>query len=197
VSRIRPATSAEVPALADLLAGIFRDDPMAAFPIPPSDAEPALRRFFAIYDGLAADEGWLWTIDADAAALWFPPGSTDAYRRMTELATAAMGEQPAGSEGVADGFWSWIDEHHPLEPHWYLDHVAVAEARRGEGLGSALIDHGLASAKADATPAFLITDRPANVPYYERRGFRVDASGVSPVGGPFLWFMRADPSRDD
>ena len=63
----------------------------------------------------------------------------------------------------------------------------------GIGVGSALIEHGLAFARRDGTPAFLETGRPGNVPYYERRGFRTYLDEDAPNGGPHIWFMRFDP----
>lgn len=41
-----------------------------------------------------------------------------------------------------------------LEPHWYLDHLAVASERRGAGIGSALVNHGVELARADGTLAY-------------------------------------------
>jgi GNAT superfamily N-acetyltransferase len=89
--------------------------------------------------------------------------------------------------------WEWIASMLPDEPFWYLDHLAVERGSRWTGLGTALIEHGLAMADRDGASAFLETARPENVGYYERRGFRVVADETVPRGGPHLWFMSHPP----
>jgi len=62
---------------------------------------------------------------------------------------------------------------HPEEPHWYLAVLGIAPAHQGRGLGSALLAGLLAQSDADGRPVYLETDRAANLPFYERAGFRV------------------------
>ena len=62
----------------------------------------------------------------------------------------------------------------------------------GIGVGSALIEHGLAFAWRDGTPAS--RDGPAGQRLDdERRGFRTYLDEDAPNGGPYIWFMRFDP----
>jgi predicted N-acetyltransferase YhbS len=89
--------------------------------------------------------------------------------------------------------WEWIADNFLDEPFWYLDHIGVDADHRGGGVGTALIQHGLAFAERDGVPAFLETGRPGNVAYYERRGFRTITDADAPGGGPHIWFMRYDP----
>jgi predicted N-acetyltransferase YhbS len=77
-----------------------------------------------------------------------------------------------------------------------LDYIAVDTQRRGSGIGTALIEHGLAFARRDGVTAFLETGRPGNVPYYEGRGFRTYLDEDAPNGGPHIWFMRWDPEAE-
>ncbi len=194
-SRVRLATLADIPALSASVARAFVDDPMATFPFGSADVETRLRQFFAAFESEAVARGWLWTIDAAGAALWFPPGSETGFQAMSDLAGPLVVPDDADELAIADldAFWSWIGTHHPDGPHWYLDHLAVDSAHRGTGIGSALLQVGLSRAAEDGVPAFLITDKSNNVPYYEARGFAVASEGISPVGGPHCWFMRADP----
>jgi ribosomal protein S18 acetylase RimI-like enzyme len=60
---------------------------------------------------------------------------------------------------------------HPAEPHWYLGTLGVDPRRQGRGLGQALLRAWLAEVDADAASAYLETDRPENVAFYERAGF--------------------------
>src|SRR4029453_3904367 len=91
------------------------------------------------------------------------------------------------------GFWDWIEAHLPPEPHWFLDHLAVAPERRGEGLGAGLVELGVGLGGRDGVPAFLETARPHNVGFYERLGFRVVADEPAPRGGTGPGVPRFDP----
>jgi len=138
--------------------------------------------------------GWLWEADdAAGVALWVPPDGGERFLEI-ELETRDAIDAMTEDDGVRyRALWDWIEEHLPTEPHWFLDHLAVAPERRGEGLGTALVELGVGFARRDGVPAFLETARPGNVGYYERLGFRVVADEHAPGGGPRLWFMRSDP----
>jgi ribosomal protein S18 acetylase RimI-like enzyme len=67
-----------------------------------------------------------------------------------------------------------LDRLHPEEPHWYLGTFGVDPSRQGRGLGRGLLDAWLARLDAAGEPpVYLETDRPENVPFYERAGFAV------------------------
>jgi ribosomal protein S18 acetylase RimI-like enzyme len=159
-------------------------------------ADDRLRRvtaFFEAFDGRSAEHGWLWTSgDRAGAALWAPPG-TDAELDGITFSLDGLSELLGDAAERYHSFWEWAESKRPAERHWYLDHLAVDETRQGEGLGVALIEHGLAFARAAGEPAFLCTSRQGNVAFYERRGFVVEDAGEAPGGGPYVWFMRSDP----
>jgi GNAT superfamily N-acetyltransferase len=186
---IEPASKDRVPALASLLGRAFVDDPMIVWPFG-ADRLDVVTGFFLVFDELIAANGWLWEAgDGDGVAAWIPPGS-DAEMMDIDRALRHMLE---GAQQRHGELWEWIAERFPDEPFWYLDHIAVESDRRGSGIGTALIEHGLAFARRDGVTAFLETGRPGNVLYYERRGFRTFLDEDSPGGGPHIWFMRFDP----
>jgi ribosomal protein S18 acetylase RimI-like enzyme len=76
---------------------------------------------------------------------------------------------------------------HLREPHWYLATLGVDPLAQGRGIGSALLAHWLADVDADATPAWLETDRQANVAFYRRVGFEV--ARRCEVLGTTVWCM--------
>jgi ribosomal protein S18 acetylase RimI-like enzyme len=85
------------------------------------------------------------------------------------------------------------DRHHPVEPHWHLGPVAVEPEVRRHGVGTRLVERFCEMVDADAGMAFLETDRPENVRFFERFGFvTVDEA---PVIGVPNWFMRREPAR--
>ena len=191
ISRAGPE---RVPALVDVLARSFADDPIVRWPFPTDgSAVEQCRELFRILDERFVHTGWLWEADDGAGvAMWVPPGAAERFVEI-ELETRVPIDAMTGDGGVRyRGFWDWIEAHLPPEPHWFLDHLAVAPERRGEGLGVALVELGTGFARRDGVPAFLETARPENVGFYERIGFRVVADEPAPGDGPRLWFMRFD-----
>lgn len=191
---IERATSDRVPALAAMLGRAFADDPMFLWPLGAESTREHAEGFFRAFDERLATLGWLWTTpDDDGVAAWIPPSQDVTMMDIDrELRPAIAAVTPDGGARY-EAMWEWIASMLPDEPFWYLDHLAVSSDRRRAGLGTSLIEHGLAFADHDDVPAFLETARPENVGYYERRGFRVVADEDVAGGGPHLWFMRYDP----
>jgi GNAT superfamily N-acetyltransferase len=92
------------------------------------------------------------------------------------------------------GVFEALDRHHPDEPHWHLALLGVEPALQGRGLGRALLADWLATVDAQPAPAWLETDRAANVPFYEAAGFAVQHE--LRVRGVPVWLMarRPDPA---
>jgi ribosomal protein S18 acetylase RimI-like enzyme len=192
---ISQAGPERVQRLVEVLARSFADDPIIRWPFPTDgNHEEQCRELFRIMDEPFAETGWLWEAgDAAGVALWIPPDGEARFLEI-ELETRDGIDAMTEDDGIRyRAFWDWIEDHLPTEPHWFLDHLAVAPEHRGEGLGRALVELGLGFARRDGVPAFLETARPGNVGYYERLGFRVVADEYAPGGGPRLWFMRSDP----
>ena len=77
---------------------------------------------------------------------------------------------------------------HPPEPHWYLSTLGVDPRQQRRGLGWALLADWLADVDRDASCAYLETDRPENVAFYERAGFVV--LGETQIFSAPVWRMR-------
>jgi len=147
-----------------------------------------------VVNSLNVKEGWMWEIEGGAgAAVWLPPEATASFPE-DDLAT-----RPAIAALTDDGgarynaFWDWLNSHIPNEPLWFLDQIAVEPTRQGEGIGSALIEHGLEMSRTAGQGAYLETGNRLHVAYYERFGFRVLLEGDAPDGGPHIWFMLCGP----
>ncbi len=190
MTELRRVVRDEVPALTGFVGEVFHDDAMISWTFPGDRLRERSVRFFDALDRESADVGWLWTADeGGGVAAWAPPGFHDDWVRISATIEPLVHELAEDLAARYDAFWEWIEGFHPSEPHWYLDHVAVRPERQGEGLGVALVDLGVRSAREDGVPAFLITSKPGNVAFYERRGFAVSAAVDAPDGGPHLWFM--------
>jgi ribosomal protein S18 acetylase RimI-like enzyme len=134
-----------------------------------------------------------WTTDdAAGAALWFPPGTLSLSRRERLAETGSL--LPEALDSLARGTrWErLLAAHHPREPHWYLQTLAVAPESQRSGIGTALIAPGLERADADRVGAFLETQRESNIPYYRRFGFELTEE-ISLPDSPPLWLMWREP----
>jgi ribosomal protein S18 acetylase RimI-like enzyme len=86
--------------------------------------------------------------------------------------------------------WSACD---PEERHWHLGPMAVDAGLQRMGIGSLLMLPFCAQMDGAGDHAYLATDRPANVRFYERFGF--EAVGEQEALGTTHWFMRR-PTRE-
>ena len=95
---------------------------------------------------------------------------------------------------------SGIDNHLKLafgdRQHWYLNNMAISPSLRGKGLGGKLLHESLAKLKSNLPlfPAALATQRPENVSFYMRVGFRVAwEEEIGTGAGKFTnWIMERD-----
>ena len=82
------------------------------------------------------------------------------------------------------GTWEKSD---PKERHWHLGPVAVDAHLQGMGIGTKLMRVFCAQMDAAGEVAYLETDKPINVRFYERFGFEV--VGEQEVIGVPNWYM--------
>jgi len=184
------AGPADLPGLVVTCAAAFSDDSMIRWPMP--DATPAmLQELFRVILTPYLECGVLWKIHGcDGGAAWLSPGVTGRFDEIEQSARAAINLLTDDGGARYAAFWDWLGAHLPREPCWFLDLVAVAPAAQGQGLGRALVTHGLNLARADGCPAFLETSTPRNVPFYQSLGFQIADKQQAPDGGPVIWFMQ-------
>ncbi|SLM91943.1 GNAT family N-acetyltransferase [Brachybacterium nesterenkovii] len=186
---ISPAAEAELPECARLITRALIDDAVMHRLVP--GAEDRLRRMTAALlaelRGGAFAHGVVDTARNESGgpllgvAAWVaprPPRCTPrrAVEHVRGIRAVGLRRMPAAIR--AD---HRLTRDHPTMPHWYLEDIAVAEGARGMGVGSALIEHGLARVDADALPAYLESTTPASRRLYARHGF--GPLGVVDLGG--------------
>jgi len=133
--------------------------------------------------------GAAWTTpDTLGAALWFPPGTLEmsSWERAAEL--VSLLPEGIGSFRRGPRWEALMEKHHLTEPHWYLQTLSVAPASQRSGVGTALIQPGLARADSKSMPCFLATQRESHIPYYRRFGFDL-TNEISLHDSPPLWLM--------
>lgn len=180
---------------ADAIAAGFMDNEIWVWLLPGDWQRRRLlpRHYRAMLRRVHMRRGATWTTPAtEGAAIWFPPGTLTLTRRerLAEIVSLLPEAVPnirriARWEGL-------IARHHPREPHWYLETLSVAPASQRSGIGTALIEPGLARADDDGLPAFLETQRQSNIPFYRRFGFEL-TDEISLPDSPPLWLMWREP----
>jgi ribosomal protein S18 acetylase RimI-like enzyme len=188
MSDVTAASASDVEQAVAVIVLAFSADPVARWSYP--DAHRYLVHFPAIvraFGGRAFAHGTGHHVDGFAgAALWLPPGiDPDQETLGTILQESVAAERQAEVFAVLEQMGSY----HPSEPHWYLPLIGVDPARQHKGYGSALLDHTLLQCDRDHAPAYLESTNPANIPLYERHGFKVLSTiqvGSSPPIFPML-----------
>ena len=130
-----------------------------------------------------------WTTpETEGASLWFPPGTLTMSRRERLAGVASLLPEGLDCLGRGGRWERLLARHHPREPHWYLETLSVSPPAQRRGIGTALIEPGLARADADGVGCYLETQRESNIPYYRRFGFEL-TDEISLEDSPPLWLM--------
>jgi ribosomal protein S18 acetylase RimI-like enzyme len=121
-----------------------------------------------------------------------PPGEcAPDLRQGLRLLPALFSIGPRAAGRLVRWMGAW-QRHDPAERHWHLGPLVVDAHLQGEGVGSRMMRVFCARMDAAGEDAYLETDKPVNVRFYERFGFEV-VSEEDVLGVP-NWFMfrRAD-----
>jgi ribosomal protein S18 acetylase RimI-like enzyme len=117
------------------------------------------------------------------AALWDPPGHHlrpgQAFIGLSRLLTAMRWSGFRRGAVLESAF----SKARPAQSLWYLAQLGAATP--GHGVGSALLEHRLASITG---PAYLESSNQRNLPLYQRFGFE-EIQEISLPDGPTLWTM--------
>jgi ribosomal protein S18 acetylase RimI-like enzyme len=101
----------------------------------------------------------------------------------------SLGLLPLGPRALSRSL-RWVgtwEKSDPKERHWHLGPVAVDAHLQGMGIGTKLMRVFCAQMDAAGEVAYLETDKPENVRFYERFGFEV--VGEQEVIGVPNWYM--------
>lgn len=176
VHRLRPD---ERQAAEATLAEAFRSDPMIQILEPDERKRDAVAVwFFERIVAYALRWAEVWATDgASSIAVWVPPGVGGMTTpRMLRVGLAAL-PLKVGIRGTMR-FLAAVGELERLHeavsgPHWYLPAIGTRAASAGRGEGSALLEVGARGADAAGVRCYLEATTPANVAFYERRGFEI------------------------
>ncbi len=186
----RAATRSDIPAITDTLVRSFAREPFHRWMV--QDDEMWARkapRYFRAYIKMVLRDGAADTVDGGhGAALWLSPDNPGgSFLSRVQIPFILWRLAGAKFKDV----WAilpLIERHRPPDPHWYLDVLGVDPDHEGQGVGSALLQHGLARSDASNRSVFLDTLSQDSVRFYERHGFRVTAF-FSLLGDLPIWTM--------
>jgi ribosomal protein S18 acetylase RimI-like enzyme len=157
-------------------------------------APGARRALFAIYDETYT------TPSPDGVASWLPPGH--ANLSVTGLLRSGLALAPLGMGLPAyqcfERCMSYSDELHEIyapPSHCYLWAIGVDPAHHGQGIGSSLLQTGLARGDTEGIACYLDTGTESNVRFYQKHGFQVVEHGSTPKDGVKVWAMLRPPTK--
>lgn len=127
-------------------------------------------------------------------ASWLGPGGMPrgAWRELKVSARCAVALVRGRNRVTGLRLLAKVDAAHPHEPHWYLALLGVDPSCQRSGLGTLLLQKRLDAFDERGEAAYLETQKPDNVPYYERHGFVVRDT-VSVSDSPPVWLMWREP----
>jgi GNAT superfamily N-acetyltransferase len=163
---------------AEIFAAAMRADPLQLYFFPDAAQRPA--QLLALYRYKVASalaNLYAPTPGLEGCAIWIRPGEAtgagfgagllpDALRLFAVIPLAAFARMIR-----YERFAHRLHLRLMPGPHWYLDGIAVAPERQGQGWASRLIRPVLAQADAENRPCYLETQNPRNVAIYARFGF--------------------------
>ncbi len=193
--------AAEIEEVLDVVSRGMRDNPqhVAAFGRDPETRRRLFRRLMAAAFSTRDFSHALVARREDGAIVgvcgMLPPGecAPDLGQQLRLLPMLLfVGPRVAGRLVRWMGAWR---RHDPKERHWHLGPLAVDAHLQGEGVGSRMMRVFCARMDAAGEDAYLETDKPTNVRFYERFGFRV--VGQQEVLGVPNWFMLRRAQRKE
>lgn len=136
--------------------------------------------------------------DVTAFAAWIPPERTSAsmwgyIRSGFLLAPIRFGIKKYMRVVDCEDYTGKIHKELMPGPHYYVWGLGVDPLYQGRGIGTALLQPGLATARAKSLPVYLETHDPKNIRFYEKLGFEMIREDSVPQHNLPFWCFRLQP----
>ncbi len=191
---IRALAQPEFPKAAQLLGRGMQDNPifLKVFQGDPDRRIAALTRMFAVVLDQYRKKGEVWgAFDKDTlvgVCALLEPGRCQATVVEKLAYLPALWSGGLGLLYRVDRWQAGWNRHDPQAAHWHFGPIAVDFHLRGKGIGTALMQAFCARMDAEQSMAYLEADKPVNVKFYQRFGFKVMEEDTT-LGVPG-WFMQ-------
>src|SRR5262245_21875280 len=195
LSRVVRMERSQAELLATLLSRAFHNEPSVTYILPDEPARRAmLPWFYSVALRASQHCGEVYTTTTlDGAALWVSPGLVSTF---SQIIRTAMQDAPFKLEPSSLSRWIHLSAHMERicrrlagAPHWYLMSLGVAPSKPETTISGALIEPVISRADAHGLSCYLETFRAENLSFYQEYGFRIEAAGRIPKGGPEFWAM--------
>lgn len=183
-----------------ILARAFVQNPSMIWSLPNASKRPQQLEWLlgtALRFCCRAGEAWCFPGVVSGVAGWLPPGKTQIglWEMMSVGFLAAPLQVGLPASKVITQVTNELQKvHHQAEPtdHWYLYAIGVDPALQGKGYGSRLMHRVLERVDAAKQRCYLETDKPEDVAFYTKHGFRVRSEFPLLGRGPTIWTMSRD-----
>jgi GNAT superfamily N-acetyltransferase len=194
--------ASEEPAVIAALARAFYDDPLFGFFVP--NLVKQMKSLISFMNSGVKDArpfGDIWVAHSNGkvagAAVWLPPGAYPRGPRrdlMTYVRTMPTLVRSGKRIGRAVALLGAVDKaHHEIAgPHYYLGILGTDPEFQRTGAGSAVLAPVLERCDAEGLPAYLETQKEANIAYYARHRFEL-AQEIYINGCPPIWTLLRQP----
>jgi GNAT superfamily N-acetyltransferase len=171
-SSVRVASQSDMQDIAAVLDKGFRADPTVTWGMTTEQIFLSLHhKFVEICAMPAFDRNGVHVFtDFSGAAIWYPPGVELDGVKVADLFSSAL------MSDCTEAFFDLLEaceKYRPDSPYWELEMLAIDPACQRKGLGSQLLDYGLAICDRDGSPVYLESSNPANLTFYCRHGFEL------------------------
>lgn len=186
---------ADLPAVSAMLGRSFEDDPITLHLYRGvQDLPRRAGRVMGILTASHLKDDFTWvTEDCSAVGVWAPP---DKWKTPNSL-YLTHGLPLVRSIGLRNirfvGALAAVERIHPREPHYYLAILGTDPSAQGKGFGSQLVRAVTDRADRELMPCYLESSKLANVPFYERHGFKVTGEVRIAGTGPVIYAMWREP----
>lgn len=199
MAEIRLVQKQDAPQVTATMAAAFAEDPLYRFFIPEDAARQRfLRAFMAFRLRYGQKYGRVFVAGGgEGAAIFLKPGHQmnpadlllcGGLRAMLPR-TRAERERIMGFNAFADK----LARQAVQQPCWHLSPICVTPASQGQGIGNALMEHGLSDVRASGQPCYLETQSASNAAFYQACGFREVSRTPVPGTGLCHWGMLWEP----
>lgn len=199
---VRPATAADVPAVAATLTVATAGSRWARWALPDDGRVQRLTRLHELVAGhRGVSTGTTWVADdvtavtaVAAVAAWeAPPGAAGTEPVPADVAAALARELPrlhADRAATVRAAEATVAAARPVSPHWWLAALGTRPSARRRGLATAVLAPVLQRCDTEGLPAATLAHTWADVRWLRRAGFVVTESTEADGGLPLYVLVR-------